>query len=114
MDDAEGLALVVGEGDLARATIMGSAALEFNFVLLTGLVVGHGVEGVVGVSLAGKVISRGGQRVGVGVVLLAFGLLVERAANRVRLGHLNVSEGGRRQESAGQEEALHGDGFLND
>ena len=35
------------------------------------------------------------------------GCLVERAADRVRLGHLNVSVGGRGQQGGSQKEVLH-------
>ena len=51
VDDFETLALVVGETDLAGATIVRRAAFQLQAVLLTGTVVGDGLERVVGVPL---------------------------------------------------------------
>lgn len=93
MDDMEVLALVVGEGDLARATPVRSTSLQLQVVGLSRAVVSGGVERVVSVALARVVGAIGRQGTGVRVVLLAFGILVQGAADGQGLAHLHVGSG---------------------
>lgn len=51
----------------------------------------HGLEVIFGVTFARVVATRGGQGVGVRIILLALAFLVEGTADRVRLAQLHVS-----------------------
>lgn len=51
----------------------------------------HGLEVIIGVAFARVVATRGGEGVGIRVILLTLGILVERTADRVWLAQLHVS-----------------------
>lgn len=72
---------------------MRSTSLQLQVVGLARAVVGGGVEGVVSVALTRVIGAIGRQWTGIRVVLLAFGILVQGAANGQGLTHLHVGSG---------------------
>ena len=90
VDNVEVVTLVVREGNLTGTTLVSSTAGHGHLVGLALRIVGGGVEGVVGVALAREVFTTGRQRVGVRVILLSLGILVQGAANGKWLAQLHV------------------------
>lgn len=107
VDNLEGLALVVRQGDLARTALVSGTTSELQRVAAARLVIGSRIERVVRVALARKVRAISRQWVGVRVVLLAIVVLVEGTANGEGLAHLHVSRDRRGQETRCEEEILH-------
>ena len=93
VDNVEAITLVVGEGNLARTTLVSGTTGHLHLVGLALRVVRGGLEWVFGVSLAREVFTTGRQRIGVRVVLLARGIFVQGAANGQRLAQLHVCSG---------------------
>lgn len=90
VDNMEVVTLVVRERNLTRTTLVSSTAGHGHLVGLALRVVGGGMEWVFSVALAREVFTTGRQRVGVRVVLLALGILVQWAADGQRLAQLHV------------------------
>lgn len=99
VDDLERLALVVGQRDLAGATTVSSATLKRQLVLLARVVVGRGLEGVIGEALTREVMAVGGQGAGVAIVLGTLLVLVQGAPDGKRVAHLHVCRGTQGQTS---------------
>lgn len=109
MNDAECLALVIGQRELAGSSPMRSAAFQLHFVLLAGRVLRNGVERIISISFA-RVVGAGWiKRTCVGVVLRAASVLVQGAADGVWLAHLHVARHAESQNAADQNESLHDD-----
>lgn len=107
LDNMEGLALIVGERDLAGSSTVGRTAGEFHLILVARGVIRDGVECIVRISLARIVGPIRRERIGVGVVLLALCVLIQRAADGVWLAHLHVTRHAGSQEAANQKKSLH-------
>lgn len=70
---------------------MSGATLYLQLILVTGVVVGDGVEGIMLIALAREIGAVRVERIGVRVVDLAMRIPVQWAADGEWLAHLHVS-----------------------
>lgn len=89
---------------------MSGATLYLQLILVTGVVVGDGVEGIMLIALAREIGAVRVERVGVRVVDFAMRILVQWAADGEWLAHLHVSRHAGGQSGTDQKKSLHDDG----